>query len=137
MLRLTASLKSGAASFLEMSLPGRMKRLILLTSIAAKAKETQDLDETTLRKLNNLMNLAGSEDAMKLPASLSKAIWDGKTSVDAMAMLSKGGPLPESTIGDLVKQIKASVPNWLRYGREGDLDADLEKLLQHKAEVLG
>jgi hypothetical protein len=137
MQRLTARLKSGVANLLEMSLPSRMKRLILFSSIAAKAKETQDLDITTLRKLNSLMDLAGSEEAMRWPASLSRAIWDGKTSVDAIALLSKGGPLPESTIRDLVQQIKDACPRWLRYGREGDLDADLEKFMQHKAEVLG
>lgn len=137
MLRLTASLKSAAAGVLESSLPGRMKRLILLTSIVAQAKETRSLDVQTIRKLNNLMDLAGEEKAMGLPASLSKAIWDGKTSVDAIALLSKGGPLPESTIGDLVQQIKTCIPAWLRYGREGEVDADLQKLFRHKSEVLG
>jgi hypothetical protein len=114
-----------------------MKRLIVLTSIVASAKETRTLDVTTLRKLNNLMDLAGEEKALGLPASLSRAIWDGKTSVDAIALLSKGGPIPDSTIGDLVQQIKACVPQWLRYGRAGEIDADLQKLFQHKAEVLG
>lgn len=114
-----------------------MKKLILFTSIVASAKETRVLDESTLRKLNNLMDLAGEEKALGFPASLSKAIWDGKTSVDAIALLSKGGPLPDSTIGDLVQQIKACVPKWLRYGRAGELDADLRKLFEHKAEVLG
>jgi hypothetical protein len=137
MQRLTARLKSGVASLLESSLPGRTKRLILFTSLAARAKETQDLDVTTLRKLNSLMDLAGSEDAMKWPASLSRAIWDGKRSVDAIEMLGKGGPLPEATIRDLVQQIKACIPRCLRYGREGDLDADLEKFVHHKSEVLG
>lgn len=137
MLRLTARMKSGMSSFLETSLPGRTKRLILFTSIVAKAKGTRDLDLVTLRKLNNLMDLAGEENAMKWPASLSKAIWDGKTSVDAIALLSNGDSIPESTIGDLVLQIKECVPRWLRYGRDGDLDADLQKLFQHKTEVLG
>jgi hypothetical protein len=137
MLRLTASLKSGVASVLETSLPARTKKLILFASIVAKAKETRSLDVQTIRKLNNLMDLAGEEKAMGLPASLSKAIWDGKTSVDAIALLSKGGPLPESTIGDLVQQIKACIPSWLRYGREGEVDADLQKLFRHKSEILG
>lgn len=137
MLRLTASLKSGFARVLETSLPARTKRLIFITSIVAQAKETRDLDVTTLRKLNNLMDLAGEEDAMKLPASLARAIWDGKTSVDAIALLSKGGPLPQSTIASLVQQIKACMPQCLRYGREGDVDADLQKLFEHKSEVLG
>jgi hypothetical protein len=137
MQRLTARLKSGVASILEMSLPSRAKKLILFSSLAAKAKETQDLDRTTLRKLNSLMDLAGSEDAMRWPASLSRAIWDGKTSVDAIALLGKGGALPDATIGDVVQQIKACVPRWLRYGREGDLDADLKKFVHHKSEVLG
>lgn len=137
MLRLTASLKSGAASVLASSLPARTKKLILFTSIVASAKETRSLDLQTLRKLNNLMDLAGEEKALGFPASLSKAIWDGKTSVDAIAVLSQGGPLPESTIVHLVQQIKACVPKWLRYGREGELDGDLKKLFEHKSEVLG
>lgn len=137
MIRLTAGLKSMFAGMLGSSLPDRAKKLILITSITARAKETQTLDYETLRKLNSLMDLACSEDAMKWPASLSKAIWDGKIPIDALAVLSKGYPLPESVIGDLVQQIKSCVPQWLRYGREGDLDADLQKLLQHNSEVLG
>lgn len=118
-------------------LPNRTKRLIFLASFSARVKEAQVLDNDTLKKLNEIMNIAGSEDALKLPVQLSKAIWDGQTVFAQCRPLHQQGPLQEPTMQDLVQQIKNAMPKWLHYGREGDVEADLTRLLQHKTEVFG
>lgn len=118
-------------------LPNRMKRAVFLASFSARVKETQELDNDTLRKLNEIMNIAGREDSLKLPVQLSRVIWDGKIVFSHCQMLKAEGPLQEPTMRDLAVQIKSAVPQWLRYGREGDIEADLVRLMQHKQEVFG
>ena len=65
-------------SFLGCGLPSRTKRLILVTSLTARVKNDPDLDRATLKRLNELLDLCSSENAMRLPAHLSSVIWNGE-----------------------------------------------------------
>ena len=129
-----ASLKVMVVSALVRPMPRRMKRLLFLTSVMTHVKDSQ-LNSQTLHKLNNLMGLCREEKAMELPMMLSKVIWDGRV-IEPIKVLSEKKTIPDSQFQDLIHQVITNVPHWLRYGRAGDMEEDLRRLLSYRTELL-
>lgn len=120
--------------FLERWLPKRTKRLIMLVSFSACFKERPVLDDRSLKKLNELMNLCRSDKALELPVVVSRVIWRD-TDVQELQPDLRSSALSESKLAQCVQRIKASVPAWLRYD-EPRMEHDLRRLLEHRQEVL-
>lgn len=118
-------------------LPARMKRMVFLASISAKAKHTIELDTDTLKKINDLFDLCGTEQSMKVPGLISKVIWNGSVTFDIERLGDTNFAIQEDTLQNIVNAIIEATPNWLKYGRTGDAAADLEKLFRNKTYVFG
>lgn len=122
--------------FLERHLPNRTKRLIFITSLGARMKNTETFDNATLHKLNQVMTLSSNESALKLPVQLSRAIWRGKSSYEIfnadVQETIKAARIKEMA----VRAIKA-MPAWLRYDRDENIEKDVVQLLSNSPAVLG
>lgn len=76
----SAFTKNPTLRFLISSLPGRMRRLVFLASLAGVARETKVYDETLIKKLNTILQLSTtSAEALRLPIHVSSVIWSNKS----------------------------------------------------------
>ena len=110
-------------------LPLRIKRLIFISSVFGNTTQ-KSVDQETLKRLNLVMQLASSEEALGFPVLLSHAIWRGKETVyvDAKTFLNADRN-PEFV--SCLKQIVESTPNWLRYDSNDGMENDLRQLFSN------
>jgi hypothetical protein len=132
MNRALMKVREAGVQFLGTHLQRRTKRLIFLASFSARVKDEQVFDDPTLEKLNELMKLGADDAALKLPIHLSKVIWRGKTIEDICGDTVLRSQLTPDTLDAAVERIVSAMPAWLRYGRQGDVQKDLKKLLVHR-----
>ena len=107
-------------------LPLRIKRLIFISSVFGNTtKETVNTE--TLKRLNLVMQLASSENALGFPVLLSHAIWRGKdvVYVNAEDILNSE---KQSDFSKYIKQIVSSAPSWLKYDSEAGMEQDLKQM---------
>ena len=107
-------------------LPLRIKRLIFISSVFGNTtKETVNTE--TLKRLNLVMQLANSENALGFPVLLSHAIWRGKDVVYVNAEDILNGE-KQSDFSKYIKQIVSSAPSWLKYDSEAGMEQDLKQM---------
>lgn len=113
-------------------LPKRTKRLMCLASVFAYSRGSTDLDDETIKKLNNVMGLAGEDRAIKLPVHLSRAIWhgpDGKERISTDVLnpdvLKQPDPVNFRRIAEACVAV---MPSWIRYGDDREMAEEVEKL---------
>ena len=112
---------------IRLLIPTRTKRLVFLTSLVSQLVEKHNPTQETLHKLNALMNICTLEDSMRLPVTLSDAIWSNKTPVTLMVDI-------DSTKISASNIINKS-PRWLKYGKNEDMVKDIETILNNYKEL--
>lgn len=120
--------KQGAIRFFVARLPVRLKRLVHLASLGARFEGTTAFDDASLKKLNTIMALGHSDQALKLPVFLSSVIWDGRVQKIDLAPEAPFMVSPEA-IEQMTTHCAQATPKWLRYGEDGQIQRDVEKLL--------
>jgi hypothetical protein len=123
--------------FLQRHLPNRTKRLIFLASLSARLKNTQNFDNATLTKLNQVMVLSHTESAIKLPVQLSRAIWNGRSAGEIFNADLQKESLQKERLAELVANVINSMPAWLCYGEKETIEQDVSRLLNNRDAVLG
>jgi hypothetical protein len=131
MSRASAAVRDFFIESLDRYLPRRTKRLLFLASFSARVKGEPNFDSETLRKLNHLMALSATDEALKLPVHLSRAIWQGKTMPEICGENVLEGQLTPDRIERVTTNIVSFMPKWLRYGRQEDIERDVKQLLVH------
>jgi len=122
---------------LAIHMPRRTKRLIFLASLTALIKNTTTLSQETLKRLNDLMAVAQDERALQLPAQLSHGIWCGKNICEVCRRETmEVKTLSTAAILDIAVRIYESMPDWLRYGRESDIQGDIIRILDNRSTLL-
>lgn len=116
-------------------MPARTKRLFLIGSLSGSIRDTENLNEETLRKLNELMVLGHRQGAVEFSALLGKVVWDGQVIHDASRVLKEGEVTAQEKEG-LIQSIKNSMPQFLRYD-DKELEKDLRTLIEHRSDVFG
>lgn len=137
MKQLAGSFKRSFTDLLERYLPSRTKRTIFVASFWARLVDTESIDGSTLKKLNDVMVLTTSESALRVPVQLSKVIWKGTTPPQV-----NSAPLSKSTLTDdqmntVVENVQRAMPYWLRYAEGEVIKKDVKSLLGHRNTVFG
>lgn len=130
------ALAERVVGFFGAHLSARMKRLILLASVSGRLKEPETFSNETLAKLNKVMELSMRDNASMIPIQLSKAIWHGRTSKEIIQDEPAAITSAEDRLIRAAKRIYNAAPQWLRYGDEEQMTADLIKLLRLQPSVL-
>lgn len=135
MHRVFAAIRGAFIRLLDQKLPHRTKRLLFLASFFARVKAEKDpaFSSPVLSKLNTLMELSNRESALKLPVHLSHAIWHGKSLDEICGDQILEGEVNTERLEQATSSIIKQMPNWLRYGRRGDIEKDVRQLLMHRA----
>ncbi len=137
LLRMKGAIKKAVSRFLNKHLPSRTKRLVFLASFAARLKESTVLEKETIQKLNKVLTLATTDEALMFPVQLSRVIWHGKTSYEICNEDLSEGSLSSNRIAEVANAIMAAMPEWLRYDDASVIEKDVEVLLVNRNIVLG
>lgn len=108
------------------------KRFILISSLQRQLEETSVFEKQTMGHINEILKLAGSEDALLLPAKLYRQLWDTEA---VRKIVNENWEIGQSDVCQqlVVAQLVASrlmdiTPKWMRYP-EKDMTKDLVDLL--------
>ena len=121
----TETLKVAISERLKKRLPDRTKRYILLTSLLKHI--SKDLNRESVHKLNEVMSLSSSDNALMFPIQISKVIWRGKVSQISLDNLDQA-----DAVDTLARQLTDMIPNCLQYSTYQTMYEDIKKLLVNK-----
>lgn len=116
--------------FVGKNLSSRMKRIVFLTSLPARLKETNKFDDETLTKLNRVMSLGKRSDALEISIFLSKAVWCGQGAKEILGTTTPANALAAAPSPGIVANIISNMPSWLRYGDDEEIKEDVMQLLK-------
>lgn len=115
----------------------RMKRLVFISSIVGLVYKVKDPDIKVISKLNAILDLANSPQAMELPYLVKSVIWkdkdlnilghDGKTiHIEDV----KNFEMDSTDIDNLSTQVVSQTPWWLKYSSTEVMCSDLKTLFK-------
>lgn len=113
----------------------RMKRLVFISSIVGLIYKVKNPDLKMIYKLNSVLHLAHSPEAMQLPYRVKSVIWRDKD----LTTLGQNGKaihiediqtfdLCKEDIDRLSNQVVGQTPAWLRYSCPEEMCKDLKAL---------
>jgi hypothetical protein len=127
--------KSRALRVLFHILPRRIKRMVLISSLAGKISGQKEMDLELRKRLQQKFGLCKDPDAVALPLALSEAIW-GKRHINALLdSLETDHELTEQELTRLARQIVATMPCWLVYGKTMRIVEEVRTLIQTRDEL--
>lgn len=96
-----------------------VKRIVAMSSLAAKCNRLGRLEREGVDRLNALLvlTLQGREDALLAPSRLKDFVW-GKTKLDEVLtpdVLNR--PMTDEQVREISVRIVDLTPMWLRYGK--------------------
>lgn len=126
------------AGLLNNMLPRKTKRQIFLVSFAALLKGATTYDRETFQKLNRVLALSESSDkALGVSVMLSKVIWNGKTTYEICNDNVNEGNFNADRIAQVMTSLLNSMPRWLKYGQEEEIEKDVTVILNDQMNLLG
>lgn len=135
---LLSSAKRILVKYLEAELPSRAKRFIFVAVLSAKVQKVKDFDIETLKKINDVLEVCTSEKAMMFPVQLNQVIWNGELRVDMGRLIALDGKEEQEALVQYCARVAMeSMPQWLKYGRAGDTQKDLELLFRNSKSIFG
>ena len=110
------------------------KRIIFVTSLYFKVVRIERLKTDAIAKLNTIMQLATSEDALRLPAALRGMVWRFSELPEALneEILDTEVSMEEAL--ELSEKVVAASPVWVRYGRD-DMVKDVLDLIRQGGQL--
>ena len=129
---LTGILKTLFFFLLGILLPSKAKRIFMMTTLHAQLVEDGVFTEETLKKLNETMDLARSDDALTYPAYFHSFVWGDQRLPDVIHDIV-GPHAPDSCIPyteakRVGESILAMAPSWLVYGGKDEMLRDIVQL---------
>jgi hypothetical protein len=126
----TVGMRVRFSSMLDRHLPERTKRLLFLASFSAQLKAPQEFNREMLHKLNKMLDLSADDAALKFPIHISGAIWRNRP-FEAGARIDTRTLQDQTDVRGLGMRIVSAMPKWLRYGDDGRMLCDVERLLRN------
>lgn len=115
----------------------RMKRLVFISSIVGLVYKVKDPDIKVISKLNAILDLANSPQAMELPYMVKSVIWKDKDlnilGHDGKAIHIedvKNFEMDSTDIDNLSTQVVSQTPWWLKYSSTEVMCSDLKTLFK-------
>lgn len=113
-------------------LPKKAKRILMLVSLHAQLVQDGVFDDETLKKLNDSMRLADSEDALGYPAHFHSVLLSRdrlpEEVVSQLGQYSGDQCLPYNEAQRVSKMLIELTPTWLRYDTYDNMGKDVIRL---------
>lgn len=119
-------------AFLTYLLPDRMIRTLFLSSLYRQLFKVRTLDNGGYHRVNKILNVCERDHALGLGMELSKSFWNGEELKNIETELTKNGRyvLTEKAKKEMVDDILAKTPSWLRYNLSS-MKEDVSKMLDN------
>lgn len=123
---------------LKSTVPNHTKKILMLSSVAARIRDTTDPDMEIAAKLNHVLALSNDDAALLLPMQLSRRIWSNPIQINCSTKDEKefkdlndfhSMPLSSTQIRIVSDQIVKNTPSWLRYGSNREMKKDVLQVL--------
>lgn len=99
-----------AINVLGYLLPSRIKRMVMIVSLYSLYKGVDNVKEDTLHKLNRLLVLSHSDEALQFPRYLSTVIWNGRGKEEVLSKEIIEGKLNRPNLREAIKSIYEKAP---------------------------
>ncbi len=110
------------------------KRIIFVTSLYTRVSRLNQLEQSAITKLNQLMVLATNEDSLSFTSRLHQVIW-GRTGInETLTPEILRGDLSEETCRQLSTKVVDMSPKWLRYEKP-NMIKDVVSLLRQTPQL--
>lgn len=106
------------------------KRVLFITSLYAQLVRRDQLRLDAVYKLNVLMNISSSADALRFPTTFTGMIWSKRPLPPELVADALNPNLPEETIWSIASDIVRSAPTWMPYARRDVMEHDVYNLIQ-------
>lgn len=126
----TERLSSIISRKLKHYLPDRTKRLLMLGSLSGCIYGKTTFDKKTIRKLNEVLSLSHSDNALVFPMQLIKVVWR-KHDIETVLYSMKTKTSPEFE-NYFARQLVERIPLCLQYSTYQEMFEDIKKLLENK-----
>lgn len=105
------------------------KRILFITSLYFQVVQIERLKADAISKLNSIMHLAHSEEALKLPAAIRSIVWNKADIARELTVDQLDGDISEEKAKEISAKVVAMAPSWIRYGRTDDMIKDVVDLI--------
>lgn len=122
-------------AFLACIVPTQVKRMMMVSSLAAYLSRKTELDMGTLMRLNERFKLCTLESALQLPILLARTFWHGRLISEVVKDTVLRQDLGPGKISVVAGRIKESIPVWMRYD-EQEMTADIYQLLNTRHQIM-
>lgn len=113
-------------------MPDVNKRIMLITTLHLELVQRGLFQEEALSKLNAAMDLATSDEALKLPAMVHQSVWRHTVLDQVIAGLPEvdfaNANLPYEEVRELGVKLTHAAPSWLQYGADESMVSDFIRL---------
>lgn len=114
--------------FLLFISPGWIKRMLVICSFASKYAHVTTEDLQSLVRLNQILSLTHSEDAMKFPLLVSQFVWTDDAQVESLLNIIAGVE-DKNLLTRCAVSLVDKLPKCMRWGNRGDMISDFTELL--------
>ena len=109
-------------------LPKHGKRIIFVSSLYAQVTQLERMKADVVSKLNSVMNLAYREEALHLPAAISRVVWRNSRVGQVLTRELLNQDIDEKKMREVSQSVVKLTPVWMRYG-DKDMENDVRSLI--------
>lgn len=126
------SLSNRLLHYLVRRVPLHMRRAILWASVVTAYRKTSSMDDKSIAALNDTLKLCQKSTAIRLPITLSRAIW---ADIAGAVEVLKSDPTTPAEKASYKQLFVTRIPEWLRYSNDDFIKKDLGTLLDNRGLV--
>lgn len=131
----TSSLAGAVLEFLLSKLVNQhTKRIIFVTSLYTRVSRLNQLEQSAITKLNQLMVLATNEDSLSFTSRLHQVIWGGTGINETLTPEILRSEMSEEVRRQLSTRVVDMSPKWLRYEKP-NMIKDVVNLLRQSPQL--
>lgn len=112
-------------------LPHRVRRAVILTSLAAKVEKINVDDQEILNSINESMSLVESADSLPFTVVVKDMIWVDTTQISGEITALRNHVDSTARLKEYAKKLVDMIPPILRYGDVASMTDDFYRLFQH------
>lgn len=105
------------------------RRIMFITSLYFRIKRLDKLKEDAIAKLNAIMHLASSDEAMRLPALLSGFVWRNIPIDQVLTQEYLDREISEEKAHVISERVVGLTPKWARYDSDEVMQDDVYNLI--------
>lgn len=105
------------------------RRIMFVTSLYFRIKRLDRLKADAIAKLNAIMHLSSTDEAMRLPALISGFVWRNIPIDQVLTQEALDQDVSEAKAARIAEQVVSMMPKWARYDGKESMESDVFNLV--------